>query len=186
MVDGDGGVDGMGLTKSTIMDGQLLLELLLPRGSSSPTSRSRAGIDPPPPPTAPAHNRGFFISIGPSGTAADSATVVRPAGLGNGWPPDAGTCCPGASRTQNMPVIAPRSVLGGFRAPVGVRVPGRAAGAANSLLCETSLGQVLRLNVRRLLLALEGHLEEQGAVFDGISVPLPERSPLARDRRAGV
>ena len=126
------------------------------------------------------------LTTGPSGTAADSATVVRPAGLGNGWPPDAGTCCPGASRTQNMPVIAPRSVLGGFRAPVGVRVPGRAAGAANSLLCETSLGQVLRLNVRRLLLALEGHLEEQGAVFHRISVPLPERSPLARDRRAGV
>jgi len=101
-------------------------------------------------------------------------------------PPDADTWNPGASRTQNMPVIAPRSVLGGFRAPGGVRVPGRAAVAANSLLCETSLGQVLRLNVRRLLLALEGHLEEQGAVFHRISVPLPERSPLARDRRAGV
>lgn len=126
------------------------------------------------------------LTTGPRGTAAGCATAARPAALGTGSPQDVGTGCPGASRTQNMPVIAPRSVLGGFRAPGGVLVPGQAADAANSLSRGMSFGQVLRFDARRLLLALEGHLEEQGAVFHRISVPLPERSPLARDRRAGV
>ncbi len=84
-------------------------------------------------PTAPAHNRGFFISIGPSGTAADSATVVRPAGLGNGWPPDAGTCCPGASRTRDRPAFAQICPLARFSARSGVLAPGEPSDAVNSL-----------------------------------------------------
>lgn len=154
-----------------------------PRRRHPPAAFLLPGYAHPPRAEKPHHGHPG-VTIGPWGTAADSATVVRPAGLGNGWPPDADTGNPGASRIPSRLAIARRCPLARFSARSGVLAPGEQSDAVNSL--SRGMSYRLWLYVCCFLLPFERDLEVQGPVLDRVGVPLPERSPLARDRRAGV
>ena len=84
-------------------------------------------------------------------------------------PPDADTWNPGASRTQNMPVIAPRCALRGFLAPGGVLALWEPYDAANILLRERSW--VFRYGYSLRLIPFEGHVDEQRSTLRRIAPP---------------